>query len=89
MTSPVDDRALWLWRRLLDFDRLHILEADPAALFDSMLDHMAQLAHPTGQEADRPQVVGEAPRPHRHCGRVWRVLADPGHLVLARLRAER
>jgi hypothetical protein len=37
---PVDPRALWLWGRLLDFERQGLLDADPAELFQSMPSHM-------------------------------------------------
>jgi len=36
----VDPRALWLWARLLDFERDGLLATDPAELFATMLDHM-------------------------------------------------
>lgn len=39
---PVDPRALWLWGRLLDFEREGILSADPNELIGSMLDHMRE-----------------------------------------------
>lgn len=35
-------KALWLWGRLLDFEREGILSADPNELFGSMLDHMKE-----------------------------------------------
>ena len=35
-------KALWLWGRLLDFEREGILDEDPTELFDTMLDHMKQ-----------------------------------------------
>lgn len=35
-----DDRALWLWGRLMDFERQGLLSLDPRDLFDTMLDHM-------------------------------------------------
>ena len=38
--SPVDPRALWLWGRLLDFEREGLLDADPNALTSTMLEHM-------------------------------------------------
>jgi hypothetical protein len=38
--KPVDHRALWLWGRLLDFEREGILSADPAELIEARLDHM-------------------------------------------------
>lgn len=38
--SPVDPRALWLWGRLLDFEREGLLSADPNALTRTMLEHM-------------------------------------------------
>lgn len=41
-TIPVDERALWLWGRLLDFERQGILAADPDELFETMLDHMKE-----------------------------------------------
>lgn len=40
--TPVDQRALWLWGRLLDFEREGILAADPNELFGTMLDHMKE-----------------------------------------------
>jgi hypothetical protein len=36
----VDKRALWLWGRLLDFEREGLLAADPNELVGTMLDHM-------------------------------------------------
>jgi hypothetical protein len=39
-SNPVDDRALWLWGRLLDFERMGILDADPNYLLSTMLEHM-------------------------------------------------
>lgn len=50
--AAVDPRALWLWGRLLDFEREGILGSDPESLFDTMLPHM--------REASRellPQVI--------------------------------
>ncbi len=38
--QPVDDKALWLWGRLLDFQRQGLLATDPADICDTMLDHM-------------------------------------------------
>jgi len=38
--DQVDARALWLWGRLLDFEREGLLDEDPEALMASMLDHM-------------------------------------------------
>jgi hypothetical protein len=38
--SPIDPRAVWLWGRLLDFERQNVLSADPAELFGTMIDHM-------------------------------------------------
>jgi hypothetical protein len=38
--DKVDPRALWLWGRLQDFEREGLLDADPADLIASMLDHM-------------------------------------------------
>ena len=38
--SPVDPRALWLWGRLLDFEREGLLDTDPNALTRTMLEHM-------------------------------------------------
>jgi hypothetical protein len=38
----MDERALWLWGRLLDFERQHILDADPHDLLDQMFDHMQE-----------------------------------------------
>lgn len=40
--KQVDPRALWLWGRLLDFEREGILAADPNELVGSMLDHMTE-----------------------------------------------
>jgi hypothetical protein len=40
--SPVDPRALWLWGRLLDFEREGLLAADPNALTGTMLEHMQE-----------------------------------------------
>lgn len=38
--EPVRSEALWLWGRLLDFERNGLLEIEPCALFSNMLDHM-------------------------------------------------
>lgn len=38
--NVVDDGALWLWGRLLDFERDGLLERDPAEVCATMLDHM-------------------------------------------------
>jgi hypothetical protein len=38
--TQVDKRALWLWGRLLDFEREGLLSADPNELVGTMLDHM-------------------------------------------------
>ena len=35
-----DRRALWLWGRLLDFEREGLLDADPDELISGMLQHM-------------------------------------------------
>ena len=40
--KPVDYRALWLWGRLLDFERDGLLALDPNDLVDTMLDHMRE-----------------------------------------------
>jgi hypothetical protein len=40
--SPCDPRALWLWGRLLDFEREGLLAADPDELIGSMLEHMQE-----------------------------------------------
>jgi hypothetical protein len=40
--SHVDPRALWLWGRLLDFEREGLLAADPNVLTSSMLEHMQE-----------------------------------------------
>lgn len=37
-----DDRALWLWGRLQDFERHELLEVDPKWLFEMMTDHMKE-----------------------------------------------
>lgn len=39
---PVDPMALWLWGRLLDFERDGLLASDPNVLFETMLDHMKE-----------------------------------------------
>ena len=36
----MDDTALWLWGRIMEFEQRGILEADPADLFGKMRDHM-------------------------------------------------
>ena len=38
--ATCDRRALWLWGRLLDFEREGLLDADPDELIGSMLEHM-------------------------------------------------
>jgi hypothetical protein len=38
----MDDRALWVWGRLLDFERQRILETDPRDLFGQMFEHMQE-----------------------------------------------
>jgi hypothetical protein len=40
--TPVDDRALWLWGRLKDFERLGVLNADPDDLLETMFDQMRE-----------------------------------------------
>jgi hypothetical protein len=35
-----DERALWLWGRLQDFERDGLLDLDPTQLFEMMSDHM-------------------------------------------------
>jgi hypothetical protein len=40
--TPVDDRALWLWGRLKDFERLGVLDAEPDDLLATMLDHIGE-----------------------------------------------
>lgn len=40
--TPVDEDALWLWGRLLDFERNGLLERDPADICDTMLPHMRE-----------------------------------------------
>ena len=40
--GQVDKRALWLWGRLLDFEREGLLVADPNQLTGTMLDHMQE-----------------------------------------------
>lgn len=40
--TPVDPRALWVWGRLLDFERDGVLDADPRELLGTMLDHMQE-----------------------------------------------
>jgi hypothetical protein len=39
---PVSADALWVWGRLLDFERMGVLDADPAELFGTMLEHMQE-----------------------------------------------
>jgi hypothetical protein len=38
--NAVPDEALWLWGRLLDFERNGLLDEDPNDIVASMLDHM-------------------------------------------------
>lgn len=38
----VDERALWLWGRLMDFERQGLLSLDPNDLMATMLDHMKE-----------------------------------------------
>jgi hypothetical protein len=40
--TPCDPRALWLWGRLLDFEREGLLMADPNVLTGTMLEHMQE-----------------------------------------------
>ncbi|MGH7114916.1 MAG: hypothetical protein ACREE9_10520 [Stellaceae bacterium] len=40
--NVVDDPALWLWGRLLDFERKGLLEEDPSEVCRTMLDHMRE-----------------------------------------------
>ena len=40
--TPVDDRALWLWGRLKDFERLGVLDAEPDDLMATMFDQMRE-----------------------------------------------
>lgn len=39
-TTRVDDRALWLWGRLQDFERDGLLTRDPDEVLSTMLEHM-------------------------------------------------
>lgn len=48
----MDARALWVWGRLLDFERENILEAEPEILAGEMLDHMRATVRELG-----PQVI--------------------------------
>jgi len=41
-TNAVDDRALWLWGRLLDFERDGLLDLDPNDVCAEMLGHMKE-----------------------------------------------
>jgi hypothetical protein len=38
--AACDRRALWLWGRMLDFEREGLLDADPNELISGMLEHM-------------------------------------------------
>lgn len=40
--KPVDDGALWLWGRLLDFERQGLLDRDPNEVCQTMLPHMRE-----------------------------------------------
>jgi hypothetical protein len=40
--GPVDQNALWIWGRLLNFERLGLLADDPNDLFETMLEHMQE-----------------------------------------------
>jgi hypothetical protein len=40
LMDKVDPRALWLWGRLLDFEREGLLDMKPKAALETMLDHM-------------------------------------------------
>lgn len=40
--NAVDDNALWLWGRLLDFERDGLLDKDPNKVCSTMLDHMKE-----------------------------------------------
>lgn len=39
-SAKCDDRALWLWGRLKDFERDGLLDLDPNQLIETMSDHM-------------------------------------------------
>lgn len=39
---PMDDRALWLWGRLQDFGREHVLAAEPSFLLGEMTERMRE-----------------------------------------------
>jgi hypothetical protein len=60
-TKPVHPLALWAWGRLLDFERMGVLDSDPEALLETMLDHMQE----TTQEL-APQVALWLERLGRH-----------------------
>jgi hypothetical protein len=38
--TPVDKQALWLWGRLLDFERDGILSGDPSTILSTMTESM-------------------------------------------------
>jgi hypothetical protein len=38
----MDDRALWLWGRLQDFERMGVLAADPPEMVAEMFEHMQE-----------------------------------------------
>jgi hypothetical protein len=40
--QQMDDRALWVWGRLQDFERQRVLDADPRELFGQMFEHMRE-----------------------------------------------
>ena len=42
IAQAVDERALWLWGRLQDFERQGLLASDPQALTETMLPHMVE-----------------------------------------------
>jgi hypothetical protein len=40
--QTMDDRALWVWGRLQDFERMGVLDADPELLLGEMFQHMQE-----------------------------------------------
>jgi hypothetical protein len=81
--QPVDDRALWLWGRLQDFERMGVLDADPPELLGEMFEHMQETTRRLAARVSCVPRLGwrrDNAQVGHHLG------AKFGHHVLAQLR---
>lgn len=51
--NVVDDDTLWLWGRLVDFERLGLFRRDPNEMIRGMLPHMRETSIPLGLAVSR------------------------------------